>query len=143
MSRLKCNRRGAAFSRRSLPGWFTSSESKPTLVNTKRFLRLLLAVTFLTAFEVFAPVVSSEVPSAAEILPASSPYGSATIITNIFYATNPVPRQNFDLIRPLQKGSEPFPLIIWIHGGAWMLGIKEWDNVKYLVRHGYAIASID
>ncbi len=24
-----------------------------------------------------------------------------------------------------------------------MLGIKEWDNVKYLVRHGYAIASID
>jgi len=24
-----------------------------------------------------------------------------------------------------------------------MMGIKEWDNVSYLVRHGYAIASID
>jgi len=107
------------------------------------FLRLLVAVTFLPASGATAQITPTNVPSAAEVLPASSPYGEATIITNIFYATNPMPRQNFDLILPAQKGNEPFPLVVWIHGGAWMLGIKEWDNVKYLVRHGYAIANID
>jgi acetyl esterase/lipase len=108
-----------------------------------KFFRLLLAVMFLTTVEVFAPVISSEVPSTAEVLPASSPYGSATIITNIPYAINPAPRQNFDLILPAQRGGQPFPLVVWIHGGAWLSGLKEWDSVKYLVRHGYAIASID
>ena len=59
------------------------------------------------------------------------------------YVAHPMTNQNFDLILPRIEGGEPLPLIVWIHGGAWMMGIKEWDNVKYLVRHGYAIASID
>jgi acetyl esterase/lipase len=112
-------------------------------MNPITFLRLLVVVTLLPVFEALAQPVPTNVQSAAEILPASSPYGPATIITNIFYAAHPVPQQNFDLILPAKKGDQPFPLVVWIHGGAWMLGIKEWDNVKYLVRHGYAIASID
>ena len=75
-------------------------------------------------------------------LPASSPYGEARAIRNIAYVTNAAARQNFDLYLPL-KGDKPFPLVVWIHGGAWMMGIKDWDNIKYFVRHGYAIASID
>lgn len=62
---------------------------------------------------------------------------------NIPYVAHPTPRQNFDLYLPAQKTGQPFPLVVWIHGGAWMMGIKDWDNVKYLVRHGYAIASVD
>jgi acetyl esterase/lipase len=112
-------------------------------MNTGVFLRLFVVVTLLPAFEGLAQTVPTNAPLAVEILPASSPYGAATIITNIFYATNPTPRQNFDLILPAKQSNEPFPLVIWIHGGAWLSGIKEWDNVKYLVRHGYAIASID
>ena len=76
------------------------------------------------------------------MLPASSPYGEATVVTNIAYVDRPTSRQNFDLYLP-SKGDKPFPLIFWIHGGAWMMGFKDWDNVKYLDRHGYAIASID
>lgn len=79
----------------------------------------------------------------AEILPASSPYGEATVIRDIPYVAHPASRQNFDLFLPKTKSDQPFPLVVWIHGGAWMSGSKEWDNVKYLVRHGYAIASID
>jgi uncharacterized protein (TIGR03067 family) len=112
-------------------------------MNKITFFRLLVAVTFLPVFEALAQTASTNVPSAAEVLPASSPYGEATIITNIPYVAQPLPRQNFDLILPAKKGGQPFPLIVWIHGGAWLSGIKEWDNVKYLVRHGYAIASID
>jgi acetyl esterase/lipase len=112
-------------------------------MNTIIFLRLIMAVTLLPPFGSLAQPVPSDVPGAAEILPASSPYGEATAIRNIPYVAHPAPRQNFDLILPKNKGDQPFPLIFWIHGGAWMMGIKEWDNVKYLVRHGYAIASID
>lgn len=79
----------------------------------------------------------------AELLPAASPYGEATMTRNIAYVTNPAPRQNFDLIRPSHPDAQPCPLVVWIHGGAWMSGSKDWDNVKYLVRRGYAIASLD
>lgn len=81
-------------------------------------------------------------PFAREILPPSSPYGSAIGIKNIPYTRPSTPRQNFDLYLPEGPHQRPFPLIVWIHGGAWMMGVKDWDNVKYLVGHGYAIASI-
>lgn len=106
------------------------------------YIQLAAAVAFLSAFGSFAQPVSSGVQSVAEVLPASSAYGEATVVTNIPYVDHPASRQNFDLYLP-GKGDKPFPLIFWIHGGAWMLGFKDWDNVKYLVRHGYAIASID
>lgn len=77
-----------------------------------------------------------------EQLPASSPYGEATAIRNIAYVANGTPRQTFDLYLPA-KHEQPLPFIVWIHGGAWELSSKEWDNVKYLVKNGYAIATID
>ena len=81
--------------------------------------------------------------SAVEALPTQNPYSEATVVRNIPYVAHPTPRQNLDLYIPKNKGDHPIPLILWIHGGAWMMGFKEWDNVKYLAQHGYAIASID
>jgi acetyl esterase/lipase len=94
-------------------------------------------LTLLSALPVFAQ------PAMPEALPASSPYGEAIVKRNISYAANPTPRQNFDLYLPKNSRGRLVPFIVWIHGGAWISGIKDWDNVKYLVRHGYAIASID
>ncbi|MEJ0089895.1 MAG: alpha/beta hydrolase [Limisphaerales bacterium] len=110
-------------------------------MKTITFLRILVVALFLPVFTALAQ--STNAAGTPEILPASSPYGEATIIRNIPYVANATPRQNFDLILPAHKGKEPLPLIIWIHGGAWLSGIKEWNNVKYLVRDGYAIASVD
>ncbi len=112
-------------------------------MNPVTLFRVLVALACLPVFEAVAQTASTNTQNIGEILPASSPYGAATIIRNIPYVAHLTPQQNFDLILPAQKGDQPFPLVVWIHGGAWMLGIKEWDNVKYLVRHGYAIASID
>jgi acetyl esterase/lipase len=108
----------------------------------------IVALGVLIAMPLVMPLESSAEPvpgatSPIEALPASSPYGEAKVMRNISYVAHPTPRQNFDLYLPANKTGEPFPLVVWIHGGAWMMGIKEWDNVKYLVRHGYAIASID
>ena len=58
----------------------------------------------------------------AEELSASSPYGEATVTRGIPYVTNPAARQNFDLFLPKNKSAQPFPLVVWIHGGAWMSG---------------------
>jgi acetyl esterase/lipase len=39
---------------------------------------------------------------------------------------------------------EPEPLVVWIHGGAWMSGDKTWmPPVLYPLDHGFAMASID
>lgn len=112
-------------------------------MKTIAYLRLVVTVIFLTAFGLRAQPAATTRPSVPEVLSAASPYGAATVIRKISYVTHPTPQQNFDLYLPQNKSDQPFPLIVWIHGGAWMMGSKEWDNVKYLVRHGYAIATID
>ncbi|HTR43508.1 MAG TPA: alpha/beta hydrolase [Pseudomonadales bacterium] len=109
----------------------------------KKTICLCLATIFLAAFGSAAQPASVTVSRAPEILPAGSPYGEAVLIKDIPYASHPTTNQNFNLYLPRDNDAQPFPLVVWIHGGAWMSGSKEWDNVKYLVRDGYAIASID
>ncbi len=107
-------------------------------MNTMVCLRLISAAAFLTAVGAFAQL--ADVLGAARVLPASSPYGEATVVTNIAYVAHPAARQNFDLYLP-GKGDRPLSsgyMVVRV-----MMGFKDWDNVKYLVRHGYAIASID
>jgi acetyl esterase/lipase len=105
-------------------------------------LRRAVALAFLAGLNSFGqPAI--EDPGAPVTLPASSPYGEARAITNLAYAAQPASRQNFDFYLPAKKSDQPYPLVVWIHGGAWKSGFKDWDNVKYLVGHGYAIASID
>ena len=43
----------------------------------------------------------------------------------------------------LPDSSEPAPLILWIHGGAWMMGDHKWCGLKEQVERGYAVASVD
>ncbi len=86
-----------------------------------------------------SPVVTGDY----ELLPGTSPYGEARVKRNISYVADAAPHQNFDLYLPKDKGSRPFPLIVWMHGGAWSMSNKEWNNVKYLIHQGYAIASVD
>lgn len=106
-------------------------------------LRLFPAIIVLTAFGSAAQPATPTVSRAPEVLPASAPYGEAVLTRDIPYLSHATSNQNFNLYLPRAKGARPFPLVVWIHGGAWELGSKEWDNVKYLVRDGYAIASID
>jgi len=98
------------------------------LMNTASLLRLAVAVLFLPASA-----------SLAQTTPSAQP----AVIKNIPYVANGAPRQNFDLHLPARNGNTPVPLIVWIHGGAWKMGSKDWDNLGYLVNDGWAIASID
>ena len=49
-----------------------------------------------------------------------------------------------DLFVP-EKADGPLPLVIWVHGGAWSAGNKEWQPIPALpmTARGYAVATID
>jgi len=78
------------------------------------------------------PAVDSEM-----ILPAD-----AVANRDLVYATRGGQELKLDLFRP--AGDGPFPIVVWIHGGAWKLGDKSgYPHMNFLVGHGYAVANIE
>lgn len=71
-----------------------------------------------------------------------------TFINNVPYAGDTLKKHLLDIyLPPVVKSS--YPLIVWVHGGAWMLNDKYADmsymtqTLKGFIDKGYAIASID
>ncbi|MCO5946936.1 alpha/beta hydrolase [Mucilaginibacter flavidus] len=71
-----------------------------------------------------------------------------TLYGNIHYANDTLKKHLLDIyLPPVKKAS--YPLIVWIHGGAWMLNDKYADmgymtqTLKAFADSGYAVASID
>jgi len=78
------------------------------------------------------------------LVPAMPPPGVAAH-RDIAYVTNGHDRQKLDLYVP--SGNGPFPLVIWIHGGAFKMGGKEGVQfdplpLEYCAR-GFALASLN
>jgi len=51
--------------------------------------------------------------------------------------------RSLDLYLPEVKPEKALPLVVWIHGGAWLAGSKERPNGIALLREGFALASIN
>jgi acetyl esterase/lipase len=60
---------------------------------------------------------------------------------NLPYVTHGHPRQVLDLYLP--ENADKSPLIIWIHGGAWLEGSKDDFVPSEYLADGYAVASIN
>jgi acetyl esterase/lipase len=53
-------------------------------------------------------------------------------------------RQKLDIYLPEQvKYTEPLPMVVWIHGGAWRAGDKKNCRARVFLKDGYAAASIN
>lgn len=69
-------------------------------------------------------------------------------VANVAYAGDTVKKHQLDLYLPAKTGTNP-PLVVWVHGGAWMLNDKYADmsymknTVRSILEKGYAFASID
>jgi acetyl esterase/lipase len=63
------------------------------------------------------------------------------VLRDLPYVTNGHERQKLDLYLP--KEGKNLPLIIRIHGGAWLAGSKESEGPEDFVSNGYAVASIN
>lgn len=74
---------------------------------------------------------------------AKHPQAGATVYKDLPYVENGHARQKLDIYVPGDRGEGPFPLIVWIHGGAWKYGSKENCPVLPWVRKGYVVASIN
>jgi acetyl esterase/lipase len=98
----------------------------------KKSTRSLFAALVLTSG-------SALLASAAEPAPQAA---SMRVERNIPYVENGHPNQVLDLFLPKQPSDKPLPLMIWIHGGAWMAGSQANPPVLYLVNKGFAVASI-
>ncbi len=83
---------------------------------------------------VFTPSLSSAQPPRAP--------KDVIVHRNLEYVENGHPRHRLDLYLP--KGAkEKLPLVVWIHGGGWRQGSKDRCRAAFLVKKGFAVASIN
>jgi acetyl esterase/lipase len=77
-------------------------------------------------------------------LSQTAPSAPTPTFANVAYVENGHPRQVLDLYLPheVSPGTK-LPLVIWIHGGAWMGGTKENPQARMMVQHGFAVASVE
>lgn len=84
----------------------------------------------------------------------SAPFQLTAVHRNLAYVTNGDPRQTLDLYLPtppaVRTWEKPpangyrtrLPLVIWIHGGAFLIGSKDDTVPLELLSQGYAVASM-
>ena len=63
------------------------------------------------------------------------------VFRDLEYVTNGHARQKLDVF--LRATGSNWPLIVWVHGGAWLEGSKESPPALRFLRDGYAVASIN
>ena len=80
--------------------------------------------------------------TAQEATPSAESTVGAPTFADLSYSDSGDPMHKLDLYLPDATGG-PIPLVIWIHGGAWIGGDKRRVGVTYLLEDGYAIASIN
>ena len=95
-----------------------------------RILALLMVLTSAVAFSQAGPRNAPKLPEGTKVL------------RNVAYVTNGHERQKLDLFIP-PGATNPLPLIIWVHGGAWMGGSKDQCPALPYLQKGYAVASIN
>lgn len=100
-------------------------------------LSILLAAIALTV-----QPSSSEPSAAAPASATPTPAITTRKVANLTYATPEGSKPLLiDLYLP-EPSDKPVPVVLWVHGGGWMMGDKEWCPAAYLVPKGYAAASI-
>ncbi len=85
----------------------------------------------------------------AQTSPVQNIFPKGTITySNVPYANDTLKKHLLDIYLPQNAGNNT-PLIVWVHGGAWMLNDKYADmgymknTIKGFIDNGYALASID
>ncbi len=105
------------------------------------FFRLLLPLLLLIA------MLHRAYAQSASPVQNIFPKGTITY-SNISYAGDTLKKHLLDIYLPPNAGAKT-PLIVWVHGGAWMLNDKYADmgymknTIKGFIDSGYALASID
>lgn len=110
-------------------------------MKTKQYLSSFLQLLF------FICIIQGSQAQAPSYVQSIFPAGTITH-SNVPYANDTLKRHLLDIYLP-QNALNNTPLIVWIHGGAWMFNDKYSDmgymrnTLKGFIDSGYAVASID
>jgi acetyl esterase/lipase len=75
---------------------------------------------------------------------ARSGYDCASCFKDLEYVPGSAdPLQRLDLYIPATHAGERMPVVIWIHGGAWVAGDKAHPPAQPLLDRGFAVASLN
>ncbi len=96
----------------------------------------VILISIMLAF-IFSVAVAEETMQST---PAQGSEGTI-VYRDLPYVSGGHERQKLDLYLP--KAEEKTPLIIRIHGGAWLAGSKESEGPQDYLRNGFAVASIN
>jgi acetyl esterase/lipase len=97
-------------------------------------MRTTLALTLMLPLLVVATKAPAQSTPRAPRLPKG-----VRAYRNLAYITNGHARQKLDVFLPATGTN--WPLIVWVHGGAWLEGSKESPPALRFLREGYAVAS--
>ena len=115
-----------------------------------RWWRVLGATCIaLCSLAIPTPVIAQPAHAASKPAPRTSPEEASKpslppgtrIWRDLAYVTNGHPRHRLDLYVP--AATNPVPLILWIHGGAWRAGEKAPCPARFLLADGFAVAPVN
>jgi acetyl esterase/lipase len=110
-------------------------------MNIKVNLLIFLTVILIMAGLMPGIAAANEAPQQAR--GPNVPEGTR-ILRDLAYVPDGHERQKLDLYLPAQnQDAGPLPLIVWVHGGAWLAGSKENCPAVRFLRRRYAVASIN
>ncbi len=76
-------------------------------------------------------------------IPAQRPLPEGVkVLRDLEYVKDGHERQKLDLYLP-EKSAGPLPVVVWVHGGAWLRGSKDPCPATFLSGKGFAVASIN
>ncbi|HGJ65679.1 TPA: alpha/beta hydrolase [bacterium] len=93
---------------------------------------LIILIFIFSAFTIYAQ---------REKMNSAKVHENMIVFNDIAYVTDGHERQKLDIYLPSQ--GDNLPLLIWIHGGAWLMGNKDDVPIMDYLEKGYAIASIN
>lgn len=96
----------------------------------------------IAGFLILATTLGAATPASSQNRQPKPPPAGATVERDIVYATHDGTDLALDLYLPKERGDDPLPVILWIHGGGWLKGSKDNCRAAFLARDGFAVASV-
>jgi acetyl esterase/lipase len=103
----------------------------------KKFINVLLLLSFSYGIT-YSQVMKNEGTS-----PKQATAVEIVDERDIVYSTVDGKTLLMDLAYPKIQSAAPRPVVVWIHGGAWLEGNKDDNEASFLAQHGYFTASIN